>query len=445
MFIAKSMKILLVHACAEDIKKSFGNRLSAKLGVLPPSAIFQIAAITPKKHYIATVDDTYQKIDFDEKYDVVGITSSTMTAPRAYKIADEFRRRGVKVVLGGWHPSALPEEAKQHADSVVIGEAEETWPQLLQDLENNRLKPFYTPEKPCELRYISPYESYGIRFVLIPQRFQITRGCPVGCEFCSITNQTFGKTHRVMPLEDAIKTIKAIPQKALVSSDPSLTLDPEYTKALFREMKPLNKKFACFGNVNILNRDEELLKLASEAGCIAWSIGLESVSQISIDDVKKRSNKVKDYASAINKIHDYGMAVVGSFILGLDGDALDIFDSTLNEAYDTELDEAEFFICTPFPGTPLFDRLEKEGRIFSKDWNRYDLFNVVFKPKNMTAEELAEGTKRIAKEFHSYSPLMKRVARCMHLGFYPFIGMAEYNFSTRTMYKDAFKYAFKYQ
>jgi len=439
------MNILLIQACAESIKKSAGNRLSAKLGILPPSVILRIAAITPKKHNIAVIDDTYQKINYNGHYNVVGITAITMTAPRAYKIADEFRRRGVKVVLGGWHPSAMPEEAKQHADAIVIGEAEDTWPKLLEDIEKNKLQPFYRPEKPFDMRYIPPYKQHmGIRIVFTPTHFQVTRGCSVGCEFCAITNQIYGNVHRTMSIEDAIKTLKAIPQKALSSSDPSMTLNTKYSKELFIAMKPLKKKFAVFGNVNILNKDDELLRLSKEAGCVAWSMGLESISQDSIDLVRKKSNKVNEYSSAIKKIHNHGMAVVGSFILGIDGDTTDIFDATLNTAKELELDAAHFYICTPFPGTPLFNKLDKEGRIFSKDWERYDLFHCVFKPKNMTPEELTEGAKQIAKEFHTISNITKRLMRCAKLGIYPFLGLYQFNTSSRQMYKNAFEYAFKY-
>jgi len=438
------MKILLIQACADSIKKNPLNQKAAKSGSLPPSVIIRVAAITPKKHEITVIDDTYQKIDYNAKYDVVGITAITMTAPRAYIIADEFKRRGVKVVLGGWHPSALPNEAKEHADAVVVGEAEETWPKLLEDLENNRLKPFYYPDRPWQLRFIPPYTGHpGLQNMFAPAQYQVSRGCSVGCEFCAITNQKFGRIHRTMPIEDAVKTLQAIPQRGLSSADPSMTLNVKYTKEFFKAIAPLKKKFACFGNVNILSKEDELLKIASESGCVAWSMGLESVSQSSIDFVKKRSNNVENYSKAIKKIHDHGMGVVGSFILGIDGDDLNSFDATLNLAYETKLDAAHFYICTPFPGTPLYDKLDKEGRIFTKDWERYDLFHCVIKPKNMTPEELTEGAKRIAKEFHSTKNVYGRIFRSLNYGFYPFLAMFLFNRGSRQMYLDAFDYAFK--
>ena len=404
------------------------NRLLYKV-VFPPLLSFNmLAATTPKKYSIKLVNEEYQKINFKEECDLVGITSTTSTANRAYEIADEFRKRGVKVVLGGWHTSALPHEAKQHADSVVVGEAENSWPQLLHDLENEKLKPFYEQKQPVDLKTAPVPDRIRQSEGTIIAGVQATRGCAMGCHYCSITNSVHGRVFRYRPVEAIISEIQSIPQKILYFCDPSLTLNPDYTKQLFKGMKELDKKFYCNGNIDILNHDDELLKLARDAGCVEWAIGFESVSQKSLDFLGKITNKVGDFASAIDKIHDHGMGVLGNFIFGLDEDHPDIFAKTLDAVRDWELDLVGFNIFTPLPGTPLFDRMNAEGRILTRDWSLYDLHHVVFQPKHMTTQELLDGTMVANKEFFSKHNTVKRAFRCFKFGTHSFLMMCLENF-----------------
>jgi radical SAM superfamily enzyme YgiQ (UPF0313 family) len=199
-----------------------------------------------------------------------------------------------------------------------------------------------------------------------------------------------------------------------------LTINPNYAKKLFREMKDLNKIFICEGNVNILEKDEEFLKLASEAGCISWFVGFESISQETIDKIGKTTNKVKKYVSTIKKLHNYNMSVIGAFMFGFDTDTPSLFDKTLNAIQKWELDSADFSILTPFPGTPIYDLYKKEGRIITQDWSKYDSEHVVFQPKQMTPEELLEGYKKIWKEFYSKHSILNRMVKNIRLGFYPY-------------------------
>lgn len=394
----------------------------------PPLTFIMLAAVTPAEHYIKLIDERYQKIDYNEKWDIVGISSLTPSAVRAYEIADEFRKRGVKVVIGGWHASALPHESKEHADSVVIGEAEKSWPQLLKDLENGKLKPFY--EKPVDLQTIplacrKKILHKGGYFIA---EVQATRGCNMGCKYCSVTNSKYGRRFRFRPIEDVIKEISSYPQKILYFSDPSLTLYPEYTKQLFKSMKGLNKKFSCNGNINILHHDDELLKLASEAGCVEWAIGFESISQESLYSIGKTSNNAKEFKSAVYKIHDHGLGIKGNFMFGMDGDHRDIFDKTIEAISKWNLDLVDFSILTPFPGTPLFDYLEKEKRILTKDWAKYDTKHVVFKPKHMSPQELLDETIIVKKKVCSTYNNIKRATKCLKFGPYSFFTTGIQNF-----------------
>jgi radical SAM superfamily enzyme YgiQ (UPF0313 family) len=402
-------------------------------------ALEQIAAITPEIHSVEIVEEKFRNINFEEEYDLVGISCLTCNVLRGYEIADEFRRRGVTVVLGGYHPTALPEEAKMHADSVVIGEAELTWPQLLIDFENKKLKPFYIPDKFVDPKMIPPAKrtEYGNPFTV---SIQATRGCPNQCKFCAM-QKTEGTRYRPRPISNVIEEIKSIKCKNLFFVDSSMTISPEYSKSLFKEMIGLNKKFECFGNINVLARDEELLRLASEAGCIRWLVGIESISQETIDTMSKHTNKVEKYGTAIKNIKNYGMMVTGLFMFGFDNDTSDVFNQTLQAMYRWDLDSATFSILTPYPGTPLTEQLIREGRITSYDWSKYTEGNVNFKPKNITEEELLQGIRKAAKEYYSFSNAMRRCLGTKNLSSSLFITKVGRNFfSTRQFNKELFDF-----
>jgi radical SAM superfamily enzyme YgiQ (UPF0313 family) len=397
----------------------FDKTLLTMFSVLPTLHARRMAAITPKKHTLQLINERYKSIDFDKKYDIVNINYATSSSPRAYEIAERFRKKGIKVVLSGLHASGLPEEAKQHADSVLLGLGEMNWLKLLSDLEKENLKPFYQPEAYNESIKIPPTEVKLPGFVLTGA-VEATRGCPYGCEFCRETNIPGGSKFYKRPIEDVISEIKSLPQKIFTFYDNSLTVDPEYTKTLFKKMKGLHKKFSCNGNVDTLARDKELVKLSKEAGCISWIIGFESVSQQTLSDVSKKTNKVIEYEKAIKNIHENKMAVIGYFVFGFDNETNDVFDKTLEMIKDLQIDVADFCILTPFPGTPLFNKLEKEKRIISKDWSKYTMKNIVFKPNNMTSQELLQGVRKMYRDFYSYSYTTKRVIKGLRLGKYPF-------------------------
>jgi len=402
-------------------------------------ALEQIAALTPKIHSVEIIDEKIGKIDFTKKYDLIGISCLTFNVQRGYEIADEFRRQGNIVVLGGYHPTALPEEAKKHADSIVIGEAELLWERLLNDLENKELKPFYKTQKIVDPEMILParrieHKNYSIASI------QASRGCPHKCKFCSMRNIERTK-FRPRPIENVIDEIKSIKKKNLFFVDSSLTINPNYSKSLFQEMIGLNKRFECFGNVNIFAEDEEFLKLASEAGCISWLVGLESLSQENIDIMDKVTNKVEKYERSIQNIKKYGMMVTGLLMYGFDNDTTDVFNNTFQSINKWDLDSASFSIVTPYPGTSIFKQLKKEERITSYDWKRYTEGYVNFKPKNMTAEELQIGVNKINKKYYSFSNSMNRCLGSNSLS--PSLIILKFSrnlFSTKQYNKELLKY-----
>lgn len=372
----------------------------------PSTTLQQLAAITPKEHYVDIIDERYEDLRFFESYDLVGISILTYSAYRGYEIADEIRKKGIPVVFGGYHASLMPNEVKQHADSVVIGEAELIWPQLLTDVQRGALKPFYKSTRDISAEEIPP-ARHDIGNYTFWEAVQATRGCPTGCEFCAM-NIVEGKIFRGRPIRNVLEEIQGISAKKIFFADASLTINPKYSKELFRALKEVNKKFHCFGNINVLARDDEFLQISRDAGVEKWYLGIESISQQNIDQAGKGTNTVENYAKAIKKIRDHDMLVTGFFIFGLDFDTIETFDATLKAIYDWELDEASFSILTPYPGTRLFDRYEKEGLITNYDWSEYEEGKVNFKPKHMTPEELLEGIQRIAMDFYSLKQCFKR-------------------------------------
>ena len=381
-------------------------------------ALEAVAAVTPKEHQVIIRKVPYDKVRYDEPCDIVGIHCVTGDAPFAYVIADTFRARGVPVVLGGYHPSALPEEAKQHADSVVIGEAEVSWPLLLQDFQQGRLKPFYRQEKPVMGEQIpTPVQNNSKDF---SPAVQAARGCPYQCEFCSETIINARKLYRPRPVQTVVEEIQALPGSTFIFHDPSLTINPEYSKQLFSEMAGLKKHFFCNGNADTLGSDEELLELAHIAGCLGWLIGFESLSQEALESVKKKTNQVENYTLAIEKVHEHAMMVCGTFLFGFDTDTPDVFDRTKKFVETSHIDVPDALILTPFPGTPLFHQLVSEGRILTKDWAIYDHKHVVFQPKHMTPEELLTRTYRLYKDFYTVKNIFKRIVTSLNLDYYAF-------------------------
>jgi len=438
----KPLNILLVfpkveyaHVNRKNAKEPISNMVGEALSLTLP----QVAASTQKKHNVSIIDENYEKLSYEMDIDIVGITCLTMTANRAYEIADEFRRKNVKVILGGNHPTALPEEAKQHADSVVIGEAEETWPHLLEDFEKGQLKSFYKSDK-----IISPEKIPAPRRDLIKRNFTMDglltrRGCPNHCEFCTVSSLF---NEEIKPIDNIINEIKNIPAKEIFIYDQNLSWDMAYVRKLFNELKKFDKKWLANGTINVLGQNDEFLKLAKEANIYYWYIGFESFSQKSLNGANKKHNQVENYFSAIKKIKDHKMIINGSFMFGFDGDEIDIFETTSKKIDDLDIDMAEFHIITPFPGTTLYNRLKKEGRILTEDWSKYTTANVVFEPKKMNVKELFEGTKKVAKNFYSIRKIIKRSLRALKItnSINVFILVLLRNLRYRERYKNQFDF-----
>jgi len=370
-----------------------------------------VAALFPRDLKIEIINDAIEEIDYNEEVDLVGITSITATTPRAYEIADKFREKGITVILGGMHVSALPKEAVKHADSVVIGEAEGQVKPLVKDFKNGKLKKYYSSEKRPDLKkiplprtdlYRNKNEYYKELHLI-----QTTRGCPFNCDFCSVTH-FFGQTYRTRAIEDIVREIKTVSRRTIIFFvDDNIAGNPRYAKKLFEALIPLNIKW--FGQASlVLARNRELLKLAARSGCISLFMGIESISQKSLEEVGKRMNKVERYKESIKIIHDHGIAIIGAFIFGFDADDKSVFEKTVSFIDRNQIELASLAILTPLPGTRLYDRMEQQGRIINRDWSKYTVGEVVFQPKQLTPEELQEGYYWSREQLASLKSIVKR-------------------------------------
>ncbi|MBP1700111.1 MAG: radical family protein [Deltaproteobacteria bacterium] len=353
-----------------------------------------------------------EEIDFNADVDLVGITALTCVIKRAYAIADRFRERGVKVILGGVHPSLLPDEAKEHADSVFIGEAEGMLDKVIADFESGKLQPFYKNREWSDLKGmpLPRRDLLNKRYRPFFKVIETTRGCPNRCEFCSVPIIN-GKRYRIRSLEEIDQELSTIIHKKgeyLFLSDDNVTAKEDYAFGLFEIFKRHKVKWMGFTTIKIA-MNEKLLKAARESGCISLFIGFESLLQENLDNVSKRFVNAKELSNLIKTIQNHQIGIQGAFIFGFDGDEPTIFKKTVEFVQENNIDLPTFSVLTPFPGTPLFSRLEKEERIFDRNWSHYDMSHVVFKPKKMTVRELQEGYLWAQKYICAPRSILKRL------------------------------------
>ena len=367
------------------------------IAVMPKMSAMILAALTPPKHNFVYLDEEIEDIDFDGAgADLVGLTAMTAQAERAYEIADEFRKRGVTVVIGGIHASVLPDEAALHADAVCIGEGESIWPAMLEDFEAGVLKQRYeAKDYPPVSELASPRADiikHG-QYSMYP--VMTTKGCPYDCDFCSI-RFTNGNRIRVKPVEQVMKEIDALERyntgpirKSYQFVDDNLYANRNHMKELLTALKNKRILWHGQGTLNTAN-DEEILTLMAESGCRNFSIGFESLSEASLQEVNKtRPNKIAEYESAVANLIRHGIVPAGFFIFGFDNDDKTVFKETLDFVQNNYVLNPFFSILTPYPGTRVYERME--SRIFDRDWRHYWAVKSVFTPNKMTAEELDAG------------------------------------------------------
>lgn len=395
------MRILLVSPCKDPEIKRPRNI------VLPQLALPLIEGLTPPGHEVRIVVEDYERLDLDAGCDLVGISCMTANAARAYALATEFRNRGRLVVIGGVHPTMMPEEALRYADSVVIGEAEDVWEDVVRDASNNNLQRRYHTSMPSLDRYvpIRHRRVKGSAFNLVP--IMTTRGCPYNCDFCSV-HSVFGRKLRHHPIENVMHAIKDANAHRILFLDDNIAGNRKYAQDLFTQLRPLGIKW--FGQASIsIADDRELVKLAADSGCIGLLVGLESVSAAERERLSKLTNDSQKLEKAIRTIRDVGIQFHPSFIFGFDHDNKDVFENTLEFLTKNKIGTADFFALTPYPGTEIYRKFEADGRLLTREWTKYDTISAVYRPMNLTAEELQTGLAWTKYQFTKLSAILKRL------------------------------------
>jgi radical SAM superfamily enzyme YgiQ (UPF0313 family) len=394
-------------------------------GLLAPLGLMYLAAYTPPEVEVRLIDENVERIDFSQVPDLVGITTMTATAPRAYEIARRYRAGGAKVVLGGVHASMMPEEASKHADAVVVGEAESVWPQVLSDYDAGNLQPLYHQKDFID--FSQPIQPR--RDIIDPKRYwsangvQTSRGCPHGCNFCSVTAFN-GRRVRMRDVDSVLAEVESLPRsnrirhKVVPFVDDNIAANPRRAKELFKELIPMKIKWGSQASITFA-RDEELVALAAESGCNFLFIGLETMSRKALEEMGKGQNKVEEYGEAMRLLRKYNIPVMGAFVFGFDCDDESAFIDTLDFAMNNKIQVAQFAHLVPYPGTRLYNELMEQGRVepefwFEPSWDA----RAVYEPRNFSAEWLTDRTHEVQRDFYSYRSIAKRMYLHRHWSYW---------------------------
>jgi radical SAM superfamily enzyme YgiQ (UPF0313 family) len=405
------MKVLLIQPSRiQPDGTVYKNKTRWLLGMTLP----YVAALAPQGVDVAIKDDLYEEVTCDEPCDLVGLTCMSHQASRAYQIADGFRRKGKPVVIGGFHATLATDEALQHADAVVVGEAEGVWPQVIEDSAAKRLRPVYKSGTLSDLKGlpVPRYDLIDLRRYRIPNLpAQTTRGCPYACSYCEVT-QVYGARFRYRPPDEVVEEVKALmrlgKRKFVYFVDDIFNAHRKHAFAVMEGLKDLKVRWTCLCTANV-GDDGEMLDLMRDSGCMHINIGMESVVAESLKSVNKKQNHADRYKDQFAAIRRRGIEFSLNVMFGLDGDTIETFDATVAKLIEYKAPLSFMFILSPRVGLKIRDELRAQGRIDHSDWDRYHSYEVVFEPKNMTRSELEDGFWRAQQQFYSLGSIARRL------------------------------------
>ncbi|HUR80025.1 MAG TPA: radical SAM protein [Thermoanaerobaculia bacterium] len=409
------MRLTLIHPC---IGRRVGENY-IRTWQMEPLAPAVLAGITPRDVEVRFYDDRMEAIPYDERTDLVAISIETYTARRAYEIASEYRKRGVPVVMGGFHATLVPDEVSEYADAVVIGEAEGLWPQVIDDFRAGTLQRVYrAPKRPSLAGAIADRSIFDGKRYLPLGLVEAGRGCHFACEFCAIQSY-FASTQTRRPAEEVCDEVQRMKKPLYFFVDDNITSNLDEAKELYRRLIPLKIRWVSQASINVAH-DEELLKLLKASGCQGLLIGFESLDPANLRRMHKSFNTMKGgYEVALENLRRHGIRLYVTFILGYDGDSHQSLREVVRFAERHKFYIVAFNHLTPFPGTPLYDRLQSEGRLlFDKWWldpsYRYGM--VPYTPAGMTADEVKEGCISARKDFYRWSSIARRSVDSVNAG-----------------------------
>jgi radical SAM superfamily enzyme YgiQ (UPF0313 family) len=404
------MRVTIIHPC---IGRHAGDRSYIRTWQMEPLPAATLAGLTPKDVEVRFYDDRMEVIPFDERTDLVAISVETYTAKRAYQIASEYRKRGVPVVMGGFHASLCPDEIARHAEAVVVGEAEVLWPRVIDDARHGRLEKVYRQVERPSLANLKPDRSIfrGKRYLPIGL-VEAGRGCHFKCEFCAVQT-VFGSTQTRRPADGILAELAALKRekKLFFFVDDNITSNLAAAKDFFRALIPLGIRWVSQSSINAAH-DDEFLELLVRSGCQGVLIGFESLNPANLRDMNKTFNTARGgFERALANLRRHRIRVYGTFIFGYDGDTPESFSPTVAFAQEHALYIAAFNHLTPFPGTPLYQRLAKENRLLYEAWwldDRYSYNRIPFQPRGMDPEELRHACLNARRAFYSWPSIMRR-------------------------------------
>ncbi|MFO0961053.1 MAG: radical SAM protein [Isosphaeraceae bacterium] len=407
------MKILLVQPSRLQADGTvYKNKTRWLLGMTLP----YVAALCPPGVDVTLVDDLFEEIPFEGSWDLVGLTCMSHQASRAYQIADRFRAKGVPVVIGGFHATLAPEEALQHADAVVSGEAEGVWPQVIEDAANKCLKGLYKSEKLTDMKGlpVPRYDLLDLKRYRIPNLpAQTTRGCPYACNYCEVT-KVYGAKFRYRPVDEIIEEVRQLlamrgrGYRFVYFVDDIFNAHRKHAFAVMEGLMPLKVNWTCLCTANVGN-DTEMLALMRKSGCLHINIGMESVDVESLKSINKKQNHANKYSEQFANIRKHGIEFSLNVMFGLDGDTVETFQHTVDKLIEYKAPMSFMFILSPRVGLKIRDELMQEGRILHSDWDRYFSTEVVYEPKKMTRDELTEGFWKAQQKFYSLPSIARRL------------------------------------
>jgi len=380
-----------------------------KYSLFPPLGLATLAAYLSQDDCAVIEDEHVQPLTFDDTPDVVIIQVYITNAYRTYKLADHYRKRGAFVCLGGLHVTSLPEEAIAHADTIFLGPGEQTFPQFLRDFRAGAPQRTYISTSGRTLERIPPIRRDLIqrRLYLVPNSVVVTRGCPQHCDFC-YKDAFFqgGRGFYTQRVDDALAEINRLPGRHLYFLDDHLLGDRRFAEALFEGMKGMGRLFQGAATVDSILRGD-LIERAAEAGLRSIFVGFETLAPENLRRSNKRQNLGRDYKAVADRLHSLGIMINGSFVFGMDDDREDVFRRTVDWAVEHGITTATFHIQTPYPGTALYARMQREGRMLTRDWNLFDTRHVVYRPAQLKPEVLKEGYDWAYQEFYRWSSIAR--------------------------------------
>ena len=387
-----------------------------KYSLFPPLGLATLAGYIPPEHHIEIIDEHVEHLYLDDSPDLVVIQTYITSAYRSYEIADHYRKQGAYVVIGGLHPTSLPEEAAAHADTVFTGPGEDTWPQFLEDFFSGQPKKIYHSKHRTLIGTPFPRRDLIKKHLyLVPNSIVVSRGCPHRCDFCYKESFfTGGKSYYVQQIDRSLAEIEILPGKHLFFLDDHLFGNLPFIHSLLDGMQGMGRVWQAAGTVQSILQPG-LMEKAASSGLRSLFIGFETLSENNLLNQNKRQNKVEVYARAIERLHSLGIMINASFVYGMDYDDSNVFERTVDWAVSMGIQTATFHILTPYPGTALYARMASSGRLLHQNWDLYDTRHTVFKPANLTAQELEDGYWRSYKDFYAWKNIFSAVNHHTHL------------------------------